>query len=111
MFNIQKTKQDIIKDELIKIDAMSRSGLYQLAEAHKTAYNLFWNNELGITPQDFCDFMGSDAYKLFVASKKGQDFLKEMDSEHEELKIPKGKDATINKDGTVIITELPTNIE
>ena len=106
MFNIQKTQEEIVKDEMREIDLISKAGLENLKQANESAYRLFWHNEK-VTPQEFCDLLGNEAYKLFQASAKSQQFLSEMNSTHTPLTIPEDKEVKFNNDGTVVITDKP----
>ena len=103
MFTITKTKEEIIKDELVKINQVSEFGLMQLITANKRAYDMFWKNP-NVTPQEFCDLMGNEAYKLFQSSASSQEFIKSMKSDHVELSIPENWSVEFNQDGTVNVT-------
>jgi hypothetical protein len=104
MFNIAKTQEDIIKEEMREINTASEAGLLNLIQSNWTAYNLFWNNPQ-VAPQEFCDLMKNDAYKLFMSSADSQAFIKKMKPDHEPLSIPKDVDVKFNEDGTVTITD------
>lgn len=104
MFNIEKTQEEIVKEEMMTINQHSEGGLYALKNANWLAYDLFWNNPR-VTPQEFCDLMGNEAYKLFVASGKTQAFIKSIDPTHIPLDIPENKEVAFGKDGTVTITD------
>ena len=104
MFTIQKTQQEIVKDEMVEINLVSEAGLLSLIQSNERAYDLFWNNPK-VTPQEFCDLLGNEAYKLFVASSKTQEFIKTIKPDHVELTIPEDKEVEFNKDGTVTITD------
>ena len=104
MFNIAKTQEDIIKEEMREINTASEAGLINLIQSNLSAYERFWNNS-SVTPQEFCDLMKNDAYKLFMSSADSQAFIKKMKPDHYPLSIPKDVDVKFNEDGTVTITD------
>lgn len=105
MLNIQKTKEEKLKDTVVEIDTDSIAGITNLKNANQRSYDLVWNNPEH-TPQEICDFLGNQAYLLFVNSAKSQAFIKDIDSDHVELSIPEGYSVQINQDGTVTITNI-----
>lgn len=102
MYTIQKTQQQIINEEIQKISLVGDIGLNVLEQSIKDGYDLFWNNP-NATPQELCDLMGNQAYKLFQDHRDAQDFIKSRRSDYVELTIPENYDVTFNQDGTVTI--------
>ena len=103
MYNIIKTQEEIIKDEIRGINTTANAGIINLKQAIDLAYRQFWFNPLA-TPQEICDVLGNQAFKLFEDHRDASLFLLSKDSEYVPLQIPENFTADINNDGTVTIT-------
>lgn len=67
----------------------------------KQSYNLFWNNPQA-TPQQICDLLGNNAYKLFENYSVMAQAIMTIKPDAEVL-MPADGAFTINQDGTVTI--------
>lgn len=104
MFTIQtKQKEDLVREQIEIISTLGDASVQQLINNHKTTYDLFWNNEF-CTPQEICDKLGSEAYKLFINSKTTQDYISSVQPDYVQLTVPEIYDVVFNEDGTVSIT-------
>lgn len=102
MYDIKKTQLEIAKEELALIGAIGETGIENLIISVQQGYDRFWYNEK-VTPQEFCDLMGNQAYKLFQDHRDAQDFIKSKRPDYVELTIPENYEVTFNQDGTVTI--------
>jgi len=103
MYNIIKTQQEIIKDEIREINITANAGILNLKQAVNSGYQQFWFNSL-VTPQEICDILGNQAFKLFEDHRDASLFLLSKDSEYVVQGVPENFTADINNDGTVTIT-------
>lgn len=105
MFDLPKNKNDIIRDLIVQIDSISENGISSLIAANDMAYNLFWKHP-DVTPQEFCDVMGTWAYLLFQKSYETQSFIIGQRPSHTPLSIPEDYSVVFNVDGTVTVTKI-----
>jgi hypothetical protein len=85
-----------------EIDVKSRSAAMQLVSSHTGIFRSVWE-ENQVTVQELCDFMGSNAYKLFLFSRSTQEFLALVVANYTPLTMPSNRNAIVNQDGTVTI--------
>ena len=82
----------------------------EMRMAYLAAYKLVWTNSSGLTPQQVCNALGTDAALLFAGSAKLSELLalvapSSTALSNVTLTTPTGYSYTSNTDGTVIITQ------
>lgn len=65
-----------------------------------------FNNPLGLTPQQVCDAMGTDAAKVLAAGQAAADMVNALRPNTMAIQIPQGISVQPNQDGTVTIVTL-----
>jgi len=103
MISIEKTHDEILKDEVLKIIESSNNISKGTDIRHKNLWNLIWNNK-NVTPQEIFDVFSTDAYKLFELSSALQTLLSRV-IENYQFMTPK-YEYTINEDGSVTVGSL-----
>lgn len=108
MFQIpEKTHEEKIRDQIIAINEHSRISAETAKANYYGAFDMLWNPPYG-TPQDICDGLGSQAYKLFENAMTWIGVIVALDPSWQYPPAP--NEFTINHDGTVTIGE-PINPE
>jgi hypothetical protein len=74
IFNIEKTEEEVKKEEARRQAIYRRDLLVGFASGLYVAYKDFWNNEI-LTPQEQCDLLGSEAFDLFSKHATGVEFI------------------------------------
>lgn len=100
MINIQKTHEELVKDEVVKIVNYSDNISKGTDNRHKSLWNMIWHNSIA-TPQEIFDLFGQNAVKLFQLSSALQHLLTEVLNGYEMMSPP--YEYTINEDGTVTV--------
>jgi hypothetical protein len=82
----------------------------EMKKQYVAAYKLVWSNSSGLTPQQVCDAIGTDAATMFAASAKLSELLAMVapsaaSLSNVSLACPTGYAYTSNTDGTVTITQ------
>jgi hypothetical protein len=82
----------------------------QMRQSYAAAYKLVWSNSSGLTPQQVCDALGTDAAQLFAGAAKLSELLAMVapsaaSLSNVQLSCPAGYSYTANADGTVTITQ------
>lgn len=62
-----------------------------------------FNNDQGLTPQQVCDAMGTDAAKVLAAGQAAADLVNALRPNTMAIQIPEGISIQPNQDGTVTI--------
>jgi hypothetical protein len=65
-----------------------------------------FNNPQGLTPQQVCDAMGTDASKVLAAGQAASDMVNALRPNTMQIQIPAGFSVQPNQDGTVTIVTL-----
>ena len=79
----------------------------QLVRIQKEGIRTVWNNPYGLTPQQVCDALGTDAVKVFDIHGVLTDAIVQIadrDGVTPDVALPK-KNFTRNQDGTVTVLE------
>ena len=104
MLDIQKTKDEIIKDKLIAIDTSIEYTVGVLANSTENLLNQFFKDG-EVSPQEFCDVIGVKAQQLFGVLQATQQFLSTIKPDYVSMQLPEIK---WSKVGTVEEIILPT---
>ena len=104
---IQPTQEQIDENTVRKLIYDSEISLITLAKKHKELFEIFWKR-----PQEYCNIMGTNSVMFFSESRRTQTYLYEALGEAKfapfMCSIPIDKIVTENEDGTVIITDIPS---
>jgi hypothetical protein len=90
------------EQEAINLAEKNRIALDVLKVNYKESFTKLWANE-NATSQEILDVYGTNAVKLFLASKKTAELIKFLDPTYEAPVTP--KEFTINNDGSVTIVD------
>lgn len=105
MFKSEKVQLSSVEREFQRIDISSDLGIQQLDLRVKETHELFWFNDKH-TPQEFCDFIGTEARRLFEEHYAAQVFLSTRIKDYQFLTVPDSYNQPIlHEDGTVTITK------
>lgn len=87
------------------IRRLAKLGWRRLLELHSDGLQLVWDNNRGLTPQQVCDGLGTDAANAFAFHRALGEFLVAAAArEGVTLNLPMPKKGfTVNLDGTVTI--------
>lgn len=108
MFNIpEKTRQDKVIDVVRQIDTKVIETIENAKVGYRATYDLLWHNQ-DVQPQEICDQLGNEAYKMFENAMRWIQAIKQFDPTWEYPPAP--NEFTINEDGTVTIGQ-PIQIE
>lgn len=108
MFTIEeKTQEEKTKDAVRGMNSHAVASVENAKNNYRTAFNLLWDNE-NATPQEICDALGNQAYKLFENAMIWISAITKLDPTW--VYPPAPNEFTINPDGTVTIGE-PINPE
>lgn len=107
IFNIEKTEQEIKLDEIRRCAEYRRGAVESHISAYEVAFNDFWNNSEGVTAQEHCDALGSNAIQFFNASQATQNYILSIMPAWTPPTIP--NEYVINPDGTITIGEVIIN--
>ena len=99
---IEKTKDELVKDEARRFIAHNKKILQDLIINYKHAFWMVWNNP-DVTPKEMMDALGTRGRDIFIASSDLQAFIKKMEPSFQDM-VP-SHEYTINEDGTVTIGE------
>jgi hypothetical protein len=100
----EPTQEQNIALAVSQLSSQVNGSLDNLKRNIQIAWDLFWHNPQA-TPQQICDALGNNAYKIFQESGFWQAAIKQRDPDYEELVPP--NEFVINQDGTVEIIPNP----
>ncbi len=98
--NTTEGKQSIVANQIRAQVTQSFTGLKRVSDAIAA---LVFSNSLGLTPQQVCDAIGSDAGSLVGLSQAVGAILNGQKPGTVNLDPPAGLTVTVNQDGTVTI--------
>lgn len=108
-FNIEPTREDLIKQRLLAILKDSDDILiYTERRTRKLVDDIFKDDMF--SAQEFADMMGTDAHKLIQALQITNQFLKTLKPEMKDIELPSNVDVIVNEDGTVTINVVVNEI-
>jgi hypothetical protein len=113
IFNIEKTEEEVKKEEARRQAIYRRDLLVGFASGLYVAYKDFWDNTT-ITPQEQCTLLGTSASDLFTKHATGVQFIltnlpnvtEHIPNFMDTTAIPQGKNVEYHEDGTVTITDI-----
>lgn len=79
----------------------------QMKNGYEQNHTQVWENPDGLTPQQVCDALGSDAVELFTLASVLANTVNHAKPDTITGSVPDGVTATPNEDGTVTISEAP----
>jgi hypothetical protein len=100
IFNIEKTQEEIKRDEIRRCAEYRKGALEAHTSAYEVAFHEFWNNSI-VTPQEQCDALGTNAMQFFITSQTTATYIKTLNPGWTPPEVP--YEFTINADGTVLI--------
>ncbi len=107
MFNIpEKTRQDELIDIVRKIDSKVLETIENAKVGYRATYDMLWHTP-NVHPQEICDILGNEAYKMFENAMRWIQVLQQFDPSW--VYPPAPYQFTVNENGTVTIGELIEN--
>ena len=105
MYKNTELQLSSVSKQFAIIDKIGDLAVEQLDKRQREAYQNFWFNPFH-TPQEFCDFLGTEAYKLFEDHYETQVYLSRRIENYQFLGTPEEyEDPIKHEDGTVTITK------
>lgn len=101
--SIKKTQEEIVKDNILSWYKQINDTIQYDIDKYNESFEMFWSEE-NVTPQERCDMLGNQAYKVFEDSMDRIVHLMKYQPTWNPP-IPPYK-YTINEDGTVTIGKL-----
>lgn len=99
-FNITKTHEQIVIDEVVSLGEMNSRTLENLIHNFENAFWQVWSNR-NATPQEIFNFFGVNALQLFQTATATIAFIQTLKPDYVPPTIPYAY--AINQDGTVTV--------
>lgn len=102
----KESNQRKVAEQILELAAHTHR---QTVSQQNDGISILWNNYMGLTPQEVCDALGTDAAKIFRMHSLLTTYLvavAEVDGISAEVSVPTNA-FTANSDGTVTILDTP----
>jgi hypothetical protein len=103
----QPTRGQRAKESADAIKQIAVQSVVQFVNNINQGFQLIWQNQMGLSPQEVCDALGTDARGVFERHAATAQFLVTQAPAIAALlaTVPDGYTISYNEDGTVVISE------